>query len=328
MTCRLLLGALIASSLTLGCALTPTAVWLRSGASEEQLWVDRSFCERKAERMQFPGFNPGQALLGIAISNNIFNECMEELGWIAGGEDGSAALVAAPAENPYVTNVKEGARIARREIAGTIPEVPFCSIPLHIENDLLVIRVSQHAARFDLRPGDRILSVDGAPLYTRDDLIQSLIARKPQEVVEIRVRREGTETPIAVSCGDGLPARKRLDAALVAALEGRWNDCMYEASRFEQLTLTASPSAAIRLTCNESRRLTEGTAPDYNDAILVYESTRISLEEAEIGSGATAHLRGTAIANIAWLESNGFQSLADELGPLLTKVENAENEVP
>ncbi len=320
----LLLRVSIVAGLTTGCAMTPTAAWVRPGASAEQLWVDRSFCEQKAERMRFPGFNPALALIGIAISNNIFNECMEELGWAEDSEGGSVAPVAARAVNPYVTNVKEGAQIARREIAAIIPEVPFCSIPLHAENDLLVIRVSQHAARFDLRPGDRILSVDGVPIYTRDNWTQSLIAHKPQEVVAITVQREGGETPISASCGDGLPARKRLDAALVAALEGRWNDCRYEISRLEQLTLTASPSAAIRLSCNESRRLTEGTAPDYNDAILLYEFTRISLEEAEIGSGATAHTRGTAIANLTWLESNGFQSLADELSPLVDSVADAE----
>jgi hypothetical protein len=45
----------------------------------------------------------------------------------------------------------------------------------------------------------------------------------------------------------------------------------------------------------------------------VYETTRLSIEEGTVSPELLESKRGAAMANISWLSSNGFDSLAGDL---------------
>ena len=58
------------------------------------------------------------------------------------------------------------------------------------------------AAEVDLRPGDVIISVDGAPLATMSELVAEVRRRAPGEVVELEVFRDGELLEFEVELGE------------------------------------------------------------------------------------------------------------------------------
>ena len=98
---------------------------------------------------------------------------------------------------------------------------------------------------------------------------------------------------------------------------------MFEVTKVEQLLLVSSVSTQLKTSCNEARRISAGSVPNYNDAVLVYDSTRLSIEDARIHPDLLRKSRGAAMANISWLSSYGFEFLSEDLQDRLGAVDTA-----
>ena len=81
--------------------------------------------------------------------------------------------------------------------------------------------------------------------------------------------------------------------ALRAGAEGRWDDCKFHVGKYEQLNMPSSYAARLRLRCNEAGRM---ATPNYDDAVLLHEWGRRSIEEARLDrdrGGSKARRHGT-----------------------------------
>jgi hypothetical protein len=256
--------------------------------------------------------------------------CMYRQGWVFVEEPQSKAphlKKPAASQIAYVENVQKSFRAMEEERLQRFPETnsSHCSFPQLSNNELTVLRVSEYAERQGLMPGDKILAVDGVPVYSLPDFARAVLKHRLDEPARITIGRGNVEQTLDVRCIDGLPAAMNLSAVLVAGTEGRWDDCIFQIGRFEQETFQSSLSATLKMSCNEARRRSKGQAAEYVDAFVIYEATRLGLEETKIHPEGTPSKRAFTIGNISWLESNGYQSLADDLKTQLSRIDSEDH---
>ena len=292
MTSRTTLGiALVVLLLGAGCA---KYAWFKTGATDHQLATDRDFCTRKSQNWVIAvagTHDAGISLLGVLLSNNAANRCMEELGWSdskknTGTELSDTPSVAANAYRPGDTSeVEELFAVVATQIESILPTAPFCDVSVYAANDLTTLRVSAHAHRFGFRVGDQTIAIDGSPVYTPDDAMRELFARMPGDTVTFTIKRNHVRSDITGTCADGLPIAEQMLAALNAGAKGRWSECSVHAFRSEQLSVASSVTAELRLLCSEGNRISHNRSPSAGDAFVAYDATRMALEVGAIQEG-------------------------------------------
>jgi hypothetical protein len=253
----------------------------------------------------------GAALVGVFVANYDFNSCMEELGWRSSKEVRRSELKQL---REMEHALAEGAKQARSALSAD----PFCAGLGAMTPANTVMRAMSQAERFDVRPGDRIVGIEGTPIPTHGELKTELLKRRPGEVIDVTVLRGAEEIHLKVECQDGRPLMGELIAALDAAGRGDWAGCLPHVDAMEQLAIVSSATAELRLACYMGDLQSRGQRGAADLPRLVYQTTRLALEEARYDPSGTAVDRGTALVRLDWLESQGYKALAEDLRVLAT----------
>jgi len=252
---------------------------------------------------------------------------MEENGWhqiektpdtVATSTAGSANtqvadVGAGPVTSGYSQSIADSFAAAAIQYRSLFPTTPFCALPGYWANDLTVLRTSTRTARAGFQAGDRVLAVDGIQIFNLEEFLPILFARSPGNRLTVTIERNAQRSDITTECADGLPIIEAFGAAMDAGSKGRWPECISHIARMERLTAVSSATADLRLTCSEASRLSHNHRPSVGDATLVHEVARLSLEEAAAQPGRLSKIRGRVLAQMTWLDANGYSVLAQDL---------------
>jgi len=177
-----------------------------------------------------------------------------------------------------------------------------------------VVAVAEWAELVGLHPGDRIVSVGGAPVGGSEERIRAYYQVPRGGPLALGVLRRGQ--PIALS----LPCRYQPELfnterrTLEAASRGDWDGCIAAAREARQLAgFTAYGSILREQACARAKHPSATSIEGANLAALDYEVARMLLRDSRHVPGGTENVRGSIIQTADDLRKRGFPAYADEL---------------
>ena len=219
-----------------------------------------------------------------------------------------------------VAGQMEGSRLAEqaqreiREVKRLLPEGSFCGSGLMAFPSGVIHTVLPYTAAAGLKPGDRIVAVNGTRGLNQEGRTHAIVSNPPGTRVVLTIDRQGSETEIGFVCEDGARYRDAAMRTLEAASRKDWMACKEAAQDYVRID-GIRPAVVLQafLSCNEAQRVAQLRPPNFNDAGLVYEANRKGIEEARYDPGVLASIRGEVLSKVEWLRANGFQSFAQDL---------------
>ena len=205
-------------------------------------------------------------------------------------------------------------KVEWEQMQALFPNSVSCRIPAFFWPDNTIVRVEPGAAKLDLRPGDRLIMIDGTPDDDWQGVLPMVIEHRPNEELNLTLIRDGIKLERKVKCLDGEFLRSKWTAALDAAHEGRWHECAMVSEELDRPPLTSfSGITLLRYHCSQADRVISYHIVSETDAKLLYQARTRQLEEAKYIPGGTEKIKGKVLEAIEWLERNNFRSIANAL---------------
>lgn len=193
---------------------------------------------------------------------------------------------------------------------------------LAVGSPLVVTRTSAWADDDGVLEADRVLAVDGRAVNNGAGLRDALGSRDIGDRIGLSVSRGNRQLELRLHCRDASEILSMREAALVSAMQSRWNDCI-RATYAEEMLWGApnSQSAGLRLWCHQAGRRA-GTASASGvlrpmEARLIYEYIARLLDELRYVTGDTDEIRARLIHQARRIAASGHTNLAAELDHLL-----------
>jgi len=187
-----------------------------------------------------------------------------------------------------------------------------------------ITRVSELGLRNGLRPGDKLLSLDGAEVNS-DNIngVQSQYVAGDTFVA--RLSRNGAHLDVEGVCGDDTQYILIMAQMYESAAKGRFQKCFDLTYELDQSNGRPTAfTANWRNQCSEAIRCSDRRCKNATnqDATLLYDYQRLAIEELLI-IDSLDEMRSWVLAAISWLEDNGYQRFARELELDLQKAESS-----
>lgn len=210
---------------------------------------------------------------------------------------------------------------AELELLGpALPNEVSCMIPAFVWPDQTIVRVEPSAAKLDVRPGDRILMLDGEQDDNWQGILPMVSNHHPNEELNLILARNGEKLERKVRCMNGQPLRDAWIAALGAASKARWRECTQLSDELDRPPLNRfSGIVLLHYHCNEANRILSSHIPTEADAALVFGARVRQLQEAKYVPGGLDKIKGDVSQAIYWLERNNFRPFATALTEELEK---------
>lgn len=172
-----------------------------------------------------------------------------------------------------------------------------CSLGANIYDGPVVGRASAEGA---LRPGDRLLMLDGRSVQGRsgDELISLLRAISPDARVAVTVDRGGELVDLEIQCINARPDIEPLVNALDLAARGKFDDCVSEISTMRSMD---ARTAMIRAECASMSRRSE----KHGVPALVAQAIELVIQDAHY----VPSLRADAVKALRQVEGQVVRGL-------------------
>ncbi len=168
--------------------------------------------------------------------------------------------------------------------------------------------VSPSEYRDGLRPGDQLYRVDGEPYSVSET------SRYPVgHLFRIEVFRHGRVETHAVRCSDMRRAALEMLGIMEALEREKWVECQSKAHFSESVVGRAAPLASIQEFCSRKHYVEYGLPPDLRYAIVKHEAMRRQIRDARFETEGVVAIVSAYLADVSWLEENGYASLARDL---------------
>ncbi len=195
-----------------------------------------------------------------------------------------------------------------------------CSIPVFVWPDNTIVRVEPSAAKLDVRPGDRILMLDGEQNDNWQGLLPLVGNHHPDEELNLVLVRNGAKLDRKVRCLNGQAIRDAWLAALGAASEAQWHECAVLSDELDRPPLNRfSGIVLLHYYCSEANRILSNHIPTETDAALLYGARMRQLQEAKYVPGGMEKIKPEVLNSVDWLERNRFRPFAAALAEELEK---------
>ncbi len=195
-----------------------------------------------------------------------------------------------------------------------------CRIPAFAWPDRTIVRVEPSLAKLDVRPGDRIVMLDGKQDNNWQSSLLLITNHRPNEELDLRVVRDGVELQRKVKCVDGQPLRDAWIAALGAASKGRWDQCTGLSDELDKPPLSQfSGIVLLHYYCQQADRISSHYIATEADATVLYGARMLQLQEAKYVPGGLEKIKGDVSEAIHWFERNNFRPFATSLTEELEK---------
>jgi S1-C subfamily serine protease len=332
------IGTLLLVFLVTGCA---TKVWYKPGVTELAYKQDRFQCmattghteqnpmEAFGQAMQSTGaamqggYNPySTQIQNQSARRQMFNACMEANGYQLVSKD----EVTAPGNETIKQAQKFGDKVAagaQRSIVvikTRFPERPYCDEGTLWLRSGVIHTVLPKATAAGLRPGDRVVAVNGVRVFNAEEGTREIIINPPGATLILTVDRNGDERDISARCDDGSRFRTATLRILEATANKDWKACREAIQDFVRMVGT-TPAYILDswLQCTEAERVAASRPFDLNDAQLRYEANRKRIEEARYDPLILAEIRGRVLAEAELLQRLGYQAFAQDIRAELDK---------
>ena len=216
--------------------------------------------------------------------------------------------------------VAAGAQRSIVEIRTRFPEGPHCDDGTFWLASGVIHTVRPRAAAAGLRPGDRVVAVNGVRGLNAEEGTRAIVTNPPGTTVVLTVDRNGNEMKISVLCDDGSRSRTASLRQLEATANKNWKVCQEAIQDFIRLVGTTRAYILDHwLQCSEAERVAAFRPFDLNDAQLRYEAVGKRIEEARYDPPSLAEIRGRVLAEAELLRRMGYASFAQDLRAKLDK---------
>lgn len=178
------------------------------------------------------------------------------------------SLSAAQSKDEVRSTAKQNA--ARLRMLGE--PLARCSLGANLGAGPVVLRTHGSSR---LRPGDKLLALDGASVAgkTTEDVVAILRKTAPTSTMSLSVERNGEPAEVSVACTDSRPTFEALLAALDLASRGKFDEC---ASTVAQMQNIDTSSAALQADCASLSR----NASKAEVSFLVAKVAEMAIEDA------------------------------------------------
>lgn len=181
-------------------------------------------------------------------------------------------------------------------------------------NEPWITQVNPVILGSDVRPGDRILAVNGKHVRHLGVLLLRLSRLRRGAPLELTLARNHEIRRVQIPCGDGTALLKTTAEILTAAAQGHWQECLRLATNLAAIAqLRYSWAAELQFNCNEAERLLARRPPNRSDASLAHQWARLRIQEAKEVPGGIEQIRWHVTDMTRWLERHGFHHLATDL---------------
>ena len=187
-----------------------------------------------------------------------------------------------------------------------------------------VTRVHSEDARDGIRPGDKIVAINGYP--AADVSLPELLGRfAPDDEMTFVVNRNGTPIRIDTACSSNLEVHRGIIDMLEAAVDREWPKCLTFARQIQDLVGNDfAYLASWRFRCSEAIRCNPRCArPRRRHAINLLELNNLIIEEASL-SGHLSKYKPRILNDIGWLKDNRFRVIASQLEAALRAAESSD----
>jgi len=210
-----------------------------------------------------------------------------------------------------------------------LPDGDYCSTEFITSGNGTIIRINKNIkSNFEL--GDRITSIAGNNVSDRKTRLEVATKFKPGDKVIVVINRRGAKKEIEMTCISTQKSRKMGIEILKAASEGRWKDCRDTAYKYyleDNKNFGSSVAVHWLNQCNDMTRF-NGMAIrplSSSDAVLIYESAKRGIEEAQYIEGQLNAERGQVTETASYLNKNNFPQLANDLLAFYKKITSSDS---
>jgi len=225
-----------------------------------------------------------------------------------------APSVNAPSTPQLQTDMMASAREALSRLDRMTPEPAACGTGWAESPAGYVVAVAEWAEQAGLRPGDRIVAVDGTPVTGADERVRAYSEVPAGRPFPLGVMRRGQRVTLSMPCrhqSDVFRAERR---TLEAAARGDWDGCIAAAREARQLTgFTAYLTLVREHACVRAKNPSMASPEGRDFAALHHELNRMLLRESRHVPGGIANVRETVLKGASNLRQLGFSAFADDL---------------
>jgi len=177
-----------------------------------------------------------------------------------------------------------------------------------------VVAVAEWAERVGLHPGDRIVSVSGAPAAGSEERIRAYYQVPRGGPFVLGLLRRGRPITLSLPCRyqpELFSAERR---TLEAASRGDWDACIAAAREARQLAgFTAYGSILREQACARAKQPSVASTAGKDLAALDYEVARMLLRDSRYVPGGAENVRDSINQTADDLRTLGFAAYADDL---------------
>ena len=163
-----------------------------------------------------------------------------------------------PASAQDKSEFRDQAKTAETQLRSLGEPKDRCSLEAFVADGAIISRAVGSSA---MKAGDRLLSVKGVNVAGKpsEDVLATLRATGPADVIAIAVEREGQQLTLDVTCTNSRPSSETLLLALVQASKGKFEEC---ASTLADRPELGTPGMLLQTQCASfSKKLQSQAVP-------------------------------------------------------------------
>jgi S1-C subfamily serine protease len=207
-----------------------------------------------------------------------------------------------------------------------LPFGAFCFSGLTWNSEIVVVFVTPRFSTYDIRPGDRILTANGAPLALSEGWADWERNGHPGDTVRLSVRRAGDELDRLLVCESGAPYSAAMREVMAAYIRGDSASCFSAVRRLESFIGPSEYMATLSRACGDMG-VTMNQMALYELAPLYHRSAQRALVQAVV-AGTVGEVRTYVITTATALRNIGSPDLARDVTRLLEEALQTEDQSP
>jgi S1-C subfamily serine protease len=215
-------------------------------------------------------------------------------------------------ENEKIRSIRKDAKEALNKDYKDKPTESYARVGFRQKN-LTVYTVDNNAIKYGLKPGDKIIALNGQQVKNYDEYSKIIKSVKIGDEVTLRVQRNYSELDIVAKTIDGKPYVDSWGKILKFTKNGDWQECIDESNKMILEYGNLYEFQSIKSNCLYCIFSSNGSANLSDVANATYVRERLLIKEASYVPGEVERIRSNVLGTVDWLSRIGFRAYATDL---------------